>query len=303
MEISHLREFVYLAETLSFKGTADYFFVSRSVISRHVSALETELNAKLLDRSSHVVKLTEVGEIFYSDAITLLRDYDTTISHVKLALESSSTLIRIGYLRNINRAILVQFVRKMKQAHPELQLTLSCLEYSELRTSLAEGAIDIALGVNVDPAVSRNYRSTFIYSDQFYAIMGKDNPLARKTGGITITEIPPEKLLLPDSFVHSGHAEMADEFIGATSQTTASAHEHYFDADEMFLKLQIEDYVVFSPFSSSALLGENLVCLPVTDINSTFTVSAFYREGFCGDAFLSCREVLEEVGSLYRKDD
>ena len=50
MNIDHLREFVYLAETLSFAATARHFFISASVLSKHVSALEDDLQVKLFVR-------------------------------------------------------------------------------------------------------------------------------------------------------------------------------------------------------------------------------------------------------------
>ena len=292
MELSHLKEFVYLADTLSFKQTADYFYASRSVISRHLAGLEEDLGAKLIDRTSHSVKLTRIGEMFYRDAVILLRDYETALEHVRIAQNANARIVRIGYLRNTARSIIVQFVLHMKEHHPELKTTLSCMEYSELRSAIGEGDVDVALGVNVDPSVSRHYRSTLIYTDQFYAIMGENNPLASKVDGIEIADIPPDKLLLPDSFVHSGQVEMTLEFDDAASQA-APKHEHLFDVDEIFLKLQTENYVVFSPNVNTSLFGENLVCLPVLDIDSTFSVSAFYRNGFEGEAYEACKEAFE----------
>lgn len=61
MNIEHLREFEYLAENLSFRDTARHFFVSPSVISRHISAMEDELGTKLFVRSKQSVAITDAG--------------------------------------------------------------------------------------------------------------------------------------------------------------------------------------------------------------------------------------------------
>lgn len=45
MNFEYLDEFVHLARSLSFRRTAEHFFVSRSVISRHMAALEESLGA------------------------------------------------------------------------------------------------------------------------------------------------------------------------------------------------------------------------------------------------------------------
>lgn len=37
MDIDKLQEFVYLAQTLSFKSTANHFYMTQSVPSKHIS--------------------------------------------------------------------------------------------------------------------------------------------------------------------------------------------------------------------------------------------------------------------------
>lgn len=211
MNVNHLIEFIYLAETLSFKRTADYFYVSRSVISRHLAAIEDVLGVKLVERGNRSVQLTEAGKVFYREMQTVLRAYSTAVDRTREAGEATSRTVRIGYLKNAARPIIVQFVRYMNHNHPEVHLELTCMEYSELRRAMDEGTVDIALAVNVDPSISRNYRSTEIYKDRFFAVMSKDHPLASRTKGVDIAELPKEKLLLPDSFMFTVSAFYRDD--------------------------------------------------------------------------------------------
>ena len=179
METTHLEEFVYLAETLNFKQAAEHFFVSRSVISRHLAALEDAVGAKLIERGGRSVKLTEEGEVFYRDARVILRDCASALEHVEEVRSTNANVVRIGYLRNAARPVIVYFVRYMQKKHPGLRLALSCMEYNELRRAIEDGTVDIAIGVNVSPEISRHYRSTHIYTDRFFIVMSKDNPIAK----------------------------------------------------------------------------------------------------------------------------
>ena len=43
MNIEYLREFSYLAESLSFNVTSKHFFISTSTLSKHVASMEDEL--------------------------------------------------------------------------------------------------------------------------------------------------------------------------------------------------------------------------------------------------------------------
>ena len=302
LNINHLIEFIYLAETLSFKATADYFYVSRSVISRHLAAIEDTLGVKLLERGNQSVRLTEAGKVFHREAQTVLRAYADAVDCAREAGNAINSTVHIGYLKNAARPFIVQFARYMRHEHPGLPLDLVCMEYGDLRRAMDEGAVDIAVAVNLDPRVSRNYRSTKIYTDRFFAVMGKDHPLASRTEGVELSELPSEKLLLPDSFVYAGLSEFIGKLVNAKAQ--ASAREYYRDVDMLYLKVQAEGFVALSSSMNNAMFGDRLAIIPVKGVDTTFTVSAFYSDDLpekayhaCCKGFESCRDAMREWGA------
>lgn len=295
VELSYLKEFVYLAETLSFKRTAEHFYVSRSVISRHLASIEESLGAKLLERGGQTVRLTDEGEVFYGEARIVLQDYERAIERVQSVKNSHGKTARIGYLRNAARPVNVPFLRFMQTHHPDLKITMTCMEYGELRNSLEDGVVDVAIAVNVEPEVSRNYRLTHIYDDRLSAVMSKTHPLAGRSGGISIEDVPADKLLLPDSLVYAGLSDMLD--IQAENKTQLIARAFYSDVDMLFLKVQTEEYVALSSGMNNVIFGNNLAIVPVNDIKAEFSVSAFYRKGLSEDVFAMCREGFEACRS------
>lgn len=291
MNINHLIEFVYLAEMLSFRRTADYFYVSRSVISRHLAALEEVIGAKLIDRGSHTVQLTEAGKVFYHEAQTVLRAYANMVDRTREVGRETGRTVRIGYLKNAARPVIVRFMRYMNHEHPDVQINLTCMEYAELRRAMEEGGVDIALAVNVHPSLSNNYRSTLIYTDRFYAVVSKDHPLASRADGVAFSELPREKLLLPDSFVYAGMSDLIDGLVETKSLDVA--REYYRDVDMLYLKVQTEGYVAFSSSLNNSMFGDSLAIVPITGIDTSFSVSAFYSDELNSDAFDSCRKGFE----------
>lgn len=291
MNINHLIEFIYLAEMLSFKKTADYFYVSRSVISRHIAALEEEVGVKLVERGNQSVQLTEAGKVFHREAQTLLRTYANAIDRTREAGKADGNTVRIGYLKNAARPVIVHFARFMNHEHPDVRLDLTCMEYGELRHALEDGVVDVALAVNVHPSVSHNYRSTSIYTDRFFAIMSWDHPLATRSEGVSMEEIAGEKLLLPDSFVYAGLSEFIDKLVEPKSR--AVAREYYSDVDMLYLKVQTDHYIAFSSGLNNIMFGDRLAIVPLVDIDSSFKVSAFYHDDFIGETFSACREGFE----------
>jgi DNA-binding transcriptional LysR family regulator len=57
--------FAQVVEANSFSGAAIKLGLSKSLVSREVSALERSLAVKLLNRSTRRLSLTEAGAIFY----------------------------------------------------------------------------------------------------------------------------------------------------------------------------------------------------------------------------------------------
>ncbi|BDN93734.1 hypothetical protein KAM479_02630 [Aeromonas caviae] len=61
MDITHLASFYEVVQRGSFSAAADALGVSKGMLSRHVSALESALNAQLLQRTTRRLSLTEAG--------------------------------------------------------------------------------------------------------------------------------------------------------------------------------------------------------------------------------------------------
>ena len=303
MSIDYLEEFVFLAQSLSFKRTADHFYVSRSVISRHIAALEETVGVKLVNRDNRGVELTEAGSVFLREAKTVLRDWDTALERVRAASERGEMLVRIGYLRNAARPVLVRFMRHMAEVSPALHISLTCMEHGELRRALAEHSVDVAIGMNVRPPLSRNYRSTLIYEDCFSVVCAKDNPLALRGENLTLADLRGQKLLLPDSYIYGAVSDSIDELVNEESQLVAQSF--YRDVDMLYLKVQTEGYVAFSSGMNNAMFADQLAVLPIADADTTFSVSAFYHDELIGQPYRMCCDGFEWCSEVLRtrRDD
>ncbi len=68
MDVAHLASFYEVVLRGSFSAAADALGVSKGMLSRHVSALESSLNAQLLQRTTRRLSLTEAGSTLYLQA-------------------------------------------------------------------------------------------------------------------------------------------------------------------------------------------------------------------------------------------
>lgn len=69
-----MEAFVRVAERGGFTAAAHDLRISRAMVSRHVQDLEAHLGARLLNRTTRKVHLTEAGQVYYERSTTLLAE-------------------------------------------------------------------------------------------------------------------------------------------------------------------------------------------------------------------------------------
>ena len=68
--------FVAVAEQEGFAGAARLLNISPPAVTRAVAALEAHLGAKLFNRTTRFVRLTEAGQRYFEDARRIIHDAD-----------------------------------------------------------------------------------------------------------------------------------------------------------------------------------------------------------------------------------
>lgn len=292
MNIDHLREFIYLSESLSFSATARKFYVSQSVLSKHIASMEDELGAKLFVRDSHHVRLTQSGKAFFKEANVIVGSYERALDRITAINQSFETVARIGYLRNAARPFLAQFLKYMKREYPAIRVSLVCMEYGELLSALEMQKVDIALTIDLDPAVRSQCDSLILYEDHFDAIVSKDHPLAAfsQQGGIQSGQLCGYQLLLPDPSTYPG----MNDFVNALLPTECAFFPRYYysDVDTVYLDVEIGEYVAFSSEHNIPVFGDRVCFLKIFDKPTVYNVGALWLKDANGDVVEPCREAL-----------
>lgn len=68
--------FIKVVDARSFTAAAERLNLSKSVVSRRIAELENRLGARLLNRTTRKLSLTEVGQAFYDRCTRILSDLD-----------------------------------------------------------------------------------------------------------------------------------------------------------------------------------------------------------------------------------
>lgn len=89
METKWLEDFITLAQTKNFSKAANLRCVTQPAFSRRIQALEGWLGCELIDRGSYPTRLSQQGEVFYEQALTMLEQ-----------IRQARTIVRGGSLQS-----------------------------------------------------------------------------------------------------------------------------------------------------------------------------------------------------------
>ncbi len=142
-----LHYFIAAADEGSFSAAARRFDISVPAVTKLVGALEGELGAKLLDRSTRGLKLTASGAAYREACKPLLAqldDADRTLAGVGPA--RTRTLV-VGAPALFARALLVPALPDFRERHPHVQIDLRTVDQLTVTDSTARGMdVLVALG-------------------------------------------------------------------------------------------------------------------------------------------------------------
>ena len=148
-KVRALRYFLKVAETSSFTLAAKSFSVPASSVSRRIRDLESELKVELFHRSTRVVKLSTLGQIYYEQVKDIIFDLDSADEIVSQRSECPSGILRITAMPSYGRLVLQPVLERMRLTYPEIILDV---ELTDHVSDITRNEVDIAIrGTSVLP--------------------------------------------------------------------------------------------------------------------------------------------------------
>ena len=117
-----LQEFYILATLLNFSRAAENLFISQSVLSRHMKALEGELSVRLFIRDTHHVSLTEEGRLLLREAGPLIRKAERAESVTADPRVRTEGRITIIYQEQTLCTPVMNSIQGFRQRYPNIAL-------------------------------------------------------------------------------------------------------------------------------------------------------------------------------------
>jgi LysR family transcriptional regulator, regulator for bpeEF and oprC len=141
---SDIVAFVRVVEAHSFVAAAQTLGMSPSAISKAVSRLEERLGARLLNRTTRSLSLTDLGTNFYERCREALGALDQAESEVSESRGVPRGKLRVDVPISLGRRLIVPALPRFIQQNPELVVQMSM---NDRVLDLVQEGIDMALRV------------------------------------------------------------------------------------------------------------------------------------------------------------
>lgn len=177
MELRQLKQFVAVAEALSFRRAAEHLHMAQPPLSVAIQKLEHELGAELFERRGRTIALTAAGMEALRTARRCLAAADDVRTAVGHAAKGLSGRVRLGFVGSATYALLPQLLPVFRNRYPGIELELRESTNLELLALLEQEKLDVGL-VRYPTAAASSLVFQVVERDVFHAVLPKGHPLA-----------------------------------------------------------------------------------------------------------------------------
>ena len=139
-----LTAFVRVVETGSFARAAQRLDVSVSAVSRQVAELESHLGARLLNRTTRRLSMTESGQAFYERCVQLLADLEEAEAAVSAATLDPRGTLRLTTGTTFGARYVAPVIAAYQARHPRVRFDI---DLSDRIVDVVEEGFDLAVRI------------------------------------------------------------------------------------------------------------------------------------------------------------
>jgi LysR family transcriptional regulator, nitrogen assimilation regulatory protein len=172
VELRQIRYFVGVSEAGSLLKASARLHIAQPALGQQIAALEHSVGARLFDRSSRGVNLTDAGKAFLEHARVLLADAERARAAVRQSALIPSGEVAIGLPTTVSLIAAVPILQACREQLPQVRIKVVEAYSGFLREWLVSGRLDLALlfGDQADPVLTKQAllddRLAFVSSPQ-----------------------------------------------------------------------------------------------------------------------------------------
>lgn len=195
MEIRHLKYMVTIADEGQFHRAAERLHIAPPALSQNIRQLEDEVGTPLFRRTTRRLEMTSAGHVFYENALTVLRQFDTMPRDAQRAAAGTTGEIAIGFTETAIFGPLSNLIRRFHQSYPQVRISTHESSPTALFERLNDGVIDIACS---EECVLNAYHDSIpLPAINVVVALHKTHPFANETSPLPLVHLDGEPFILP----------------------------------------------------------------------------------------------------------
>jgi DNA-binding transcriptional LysR family regulator len=157
--LTGIQAFARAVETGSFSKAARDLNLTQPTVTKHVASLEKKLGARLLNRNTRGISVTETGVLYYVKCKSILRELEEADSLIGLRRDRLEGVLRVSTSVAFGRRALAPLIIEFCDQNPGLRIDLNC---EDTYVDLIAHGIDVAIrmGKLADSSLGGRYIGT-----------------------------------------------------------------------------------------------------------------------------------------------
>lgn len=142
--IETMQIFTRVAELGSFTRAAEALGEPKASVSTAIQQLEQRLGARLLNRTTRKVQLTQDGRAFYERCKDLLAEYDEVQNLFAQGAQALRGCLRVDMTSGMARDLVIPRLPEFLREHPQIEFEISC---ADRKVDLVREGFDCAVRI------------------------------------------------------------------------------------------------------------------------------------------------------------
>lgn len=147
-DLNALRDFIAIVRAQSFAGASRAMNIPKSTLSKRLQTLETDLNTRLIERTTRALRLTPEGDAFYERALRIMGEVEEAHHLLEARSDTPSGKLRISAPHLFGQSFMGELTAAYLARFPNTALEVVLVDR---RVDLIEESFDAAIRIGEMP--------------------------------------------------------------------------------------------------------------------------------------------------------
>lgn len=173
--LRQLRALVALADTGSFTRAAESLSVTQSALSGLIKELESQLDVRLVDRTTRRNQLTDIGKDFYAMTSSILRELDRALDDIDDFKHLRRGVVRVAAPQLMASTLMPATMASFTRKYPGVEIYMVDCAVEDVIDNVIMNKVDF--GIGPQRSVEGPIKATSFMAPPFMAVLPRDHPL------------------------------------------------------------------------------------------------------------------------------